>query len=85
MARRFHKYGKRTRDGFRSGFESDVAHNLKEQGVHFEYEKHKYDIVIPRSYTPDLVLANNIVVEIKGMFDSDDRRLIRLFKEQHLM
>jgi len=83
MARRFHKYGKRTRDGFRSGFESDVAHNLKEQGVYFEYEKHKYDIVIPRSYTPDLVLANNIVVEIKGMFDSDDRRLIRLFKEQH--
>ena len=83
MARRFHKYGRRTRDGYRSGFESEVAHTLKELGVCFEYEKHKYDLVIPRSYTPDIVLANGTVVEIKGYFDSEDRRLMRVFKEQH--
>jgi len=83
MARRFHKYGRRTRDGYRSGFESEVAHTLKELGVCFEYEKHKYDLVIPRSYTPDIVLANGTVVEVKGYFDSDDRRLMRVFKEQH--
>ena len=82
-SRRFHKYGRRTRDGFRSGFESEVAKSLTEDGVHFEYEKHKYDVVIPRRYTPDILLGNGTVVEIKGYFDSDDRRLIKVFKEQH--
>ena len=83
MPRRFHKYGKRTKDGFRSGFESKVANQLTAEGVHYEYEKHKYDVVIPRRYTPDIMLANGTLVEIKGMFDSDDRRLMKIFKEQH--
>ena len=87
MARRFHKYGKRTRDGFRSGFESEVAHELKAQGIKYEYEKHKFDVIIPRSYTPDFVLSDEEgkqrVIEVKGYFDSEDRRLIRIFKEQH--
>ena len=83
MARRFHKYGKRTRDGYRSGFESEVAKDLTQLGVTYEYEKHKYDLVIPRSYTPDFVLANGKVIEVKGYFDSEDRRLMRVFKEQH--
>jgi|TARA_R100000781_G_scaffold53050_1_gene34679 hypothetical protein len=83
MARRFHKYGKRTKDGYRSGFEGQVALNLKDCGVDFKYEQQKYDLVIPRSYTPDFVLKNGRVIEVKGYFDSEDRRLIRVFKEQH--
>ena len=84
MARRFHKYGRRTRDGYRSGFESEVAKGLKDQGIDYEYEKHKYDLVIPRSYTPDFVLKENgRVIEVKGYFDQEDRRLMRVFKEQH--
>lgn len=84
MARRFHKYGRRTRDGYRSGFESEVAKGLTELGVLYEYEQHKYDLVIPRSYTPDFVLkANGRVIEVKGYFDQEDRRLMRVFKEQH--
>jgi hypothetical protein len=83
VARRFHKYGKRQADGFRSGFESRVAEDLTENGVYWEYEQRKYNLVIPRSYTPDFVLGNGVVLEVKGYFDAEDRRLIKLFKEQH--
>jgi len=83
MAKRFHKYGKRQADGFRSGFEGQVADNLSNNGVYWEYEQRKYNLVIPRSYTPDFVLGNGVVLEVKGYFDQEDRRLIKLFKEQH--
>jgi hypothetical protein len=83
MAKRFHKYGKRQADGFRSGFEGQVADDLSNNGVYWEYEQRKYNLVIPRSYTPDFVLGNGVVLEVKGYFDQEDRRLIKLFKEQH--
>jgi hypothetical protein len=51
--------------------------------VYWEYEQRKYNLVIPRSYTPDFVLGNGVVLEVKGYFDQEDRRLIKLFKEQH--
>jgi len=83
MARRFHKYGKRQNDGYRSGFESKVAADLEQLGVAYRYESQSFDLVIPRSYTPDFFLANGVVLEVKGFFDQEDRRLIKLFKEQH--
>jgi hypothetical protein len=83
MARRFHKYGKRQNDGYRSGFESKVAADLEQLGVAYRYESQSFDLVIPRSYTPDFFLANDVVLEVKGFFDQEDRRLIKLFKEQH--
>ena len=83
MAKRFHKNGKRQADGFRSGFEGRVADDLNDNGVYWEYEQRKYNLVIPRSYTPDFVLGNGVVLEVKGYFDQEDRRLIKLFKEQH--
>ena len=83
MAKRFHKYGKRQSDGFRSGLEGRVADDLTNNGVYWEYEQRKYNLVIPRSYTPDFVLGNGTVLEVKGYFDQEDRRLIKLFKEQH--
>ena len=83
MAKRFHKYGKRQADGFRSGFEGQVADDLSNNGVYWEYEQRKYNLVIPRSYTPDFVLGNGVVLEVKGYFDQEDRRPIKLFKEQH--
>jgi len=83
MARRFHKYGKRTPEGFRSIFESEVANCLSADGLCWSYENRKFDITIPRSYTPDFELPNGIILEVKGYFDAEDRRLVKLFKEQH--
>ena len=82
MARRFHKYGKRQADGFRSGFESQVARNLA-GNTNWSYESRSFDLLIPRSYTPDFFLDNGVVLEVKGYFDAEDRRLIKLFREQH--
>jgi hypothetical protein len=83
MARRFHKYGKRQADGFRSGFEGQVAKQLTANGNQWSYESQSFDLLIPRSYTPDFFLDNGVVLEVKGYFDAEDRRLIKLFREQH--
>jgi hypothetical protein len=83
MARRFHKYGKRQADGFRSGFEGQVAKQLSANGNQWTYESQSFDLLIPRSYTPDFFLDNGVVLEVKGYFDAEDRRLIKLFREQH--
>lgn len=83
MARRFHKYGKRQADGYRSGFESRVANHLKAAGSSWSYESRSFDLLIPRSYTPDFFLGNGVVLEVKGYFDAEDRRLIKLFSQQH--
>ena len=82
MARRFHKYGKRQADGFRSGFEGRVASYLTGE-INWSYEGRSFDLLIPRSYTPDFFLENGVVLEVKGYFDAEDRRLIKLFREQH--
>ena len=34
-------------------------------------------------YHPDFVLPNGIIVETKGLFDSDDRKKHKLIKAQH--
>lgn len=62
--------------GYRSGFEDELAKDLKNKKVKFTYEKEKIkwvDLKI-RTYTPDFVLENGIIIEAKGRFVSNDRR-----------
>jgi hypothetical protein len=70
--------------GYRSGFEDDVAKELKAKGVEFTYEKEKIkwvDLKV-RTYTPDFVLANGIIIETKGRFVANDRRKHKEIKKQ---
>lgn len=69
---------------FRSGLEVKVATKLKESGVEFEYEtlKIKYRVDEIRTYTPDFVFPNGLIVETKGYFDSNDRKKHLLIKVQ---
>jgi hypothetical protein len=71
--------------GYRSGLEEDTAIYLKEKGVPFEYEKLKIKWVDPKikTYTPDFVLDNGIIVETKGRFISSDRAKHLAVKAQH--
>lgn len=70
--------------GFRSGLEQDVAAHLKANGVSFEYEKQRISFIPKsRTYTPDFVLENGIIIEAKGRFVSSDRAKHLLIKEQH--
>lgn len=70
--------------GYRSGLEEDTAAYLKKKKVKFTYEKEKIkwvDLKI-RTYTPDFVLANGIIIETKGRFISVDRRKHKEIKKQ---
>ena len=71
--------------GYRSGLEVKIQDQLKELGVSFQYEKVKieWEDLKYRKYTPDFILPNNLIIEIKGLFTADDRRKHLLVKEQH--
>ena len=71
--------------GYRSGLEEKTAINLDSRGVTFEYEKHKIKWLDSkeRSYTPDFVLSNGIIIETKGRFVSEDRRKHKEIKKQY--
>jgi hypothetical protein len=70
-------------NGYRSGLEATVAEQLNELGVLFEYEKHKISYQIDAKYIPDFVLPNGVIIECKGRFTSEDRRKMRLVKQQN--
>ena len=71
--------------GFRSGLEVSIARALEEAGVAFEYEKLKikYEVNETRTYTPDYVFPNGIIIEGKGRFVSADRKKHLLVKKQY--
>lgn len=71
---------------YRSGLEEKMATQLESHGVPAVFEQYEVSYVIPESshkYTPDFVLPNGIVIEGKGIFDSDDRKKHTLIKAQH--
>jgi len=71
--------------GYRSGFEDDVASELRSKKIEFTYEKEKIkwvDLKV-RTYTPDFVLGNGIIIETKGRFVANDRRKHREIQKQH--
>ena len=82
------KYTSIKRKGkYRSTLEFYVAENLKEVGSKFLYEPRNKKIKYIRpetwhTYLPDFVLPNGIIIEVKGLFNSTDRRKHLLIKEQ---
>lgn len=75
---------RRAKPKLRSSFEDRIVAELTKAKVSFEYEsmKIKYQKK-PSTYTPDIVLGNGIIIEIKGYFDAEDRAKHLLVKEQH--
>ena len=76
----------RMANGYRSGLEAKIAKDLEERGVAYEYETFKVEYKVPErdaKYTPDFRLPNGIIVEGKGMFDTEDRHKHLLIQKQH--
>jgi len=73
------------RNGYRSGLEDDISVDLKKRGVSFEYEtlKIKWTLLENKTYTPDFILPNGIIIESKGRFVAADRKKRLKVKEQH--
>jgi hypothetical protein len=72
-----------TTSRYRSKFESAVALSLAKRGLSFSYEGQALPYKIEAVYTPDFILPNGVIVETKGLFDSDDRRKMVAVKDQH--
>mgnify|MGYP003151205618 FL=1 len=71
--------------GFRSGLEENIAKQIKKARHKLRYEKVKIkwvDFSI-RTYTPDFVLDNGIILEVKGFWSTEDRKKHAEIKKQH--
>ena len=72
--------------GFRSGLEERVGQQLLDAGLDVDYESTKIKYIEPaknRTYTPDFVLPNGIIIETKGRLVSADRKKHLWIKEQY--
>ena len=71
--------------GYRSGLEHKVSIYLDDLKVNYDYEKLKieWEDLAYRTYTPDFVLHNGVIIETKGMFTAADRRKHLAIKKQH--
>lgn len=75
---------KTRRPVFRSQLEQRIANDLDRRGVHYQYESLTLEYQRPPSkYTPDFVLPNGIILEAKGHLSQDDRKKMKLVKDQH--
>jgi hypothetical protein len=55
-------------------------------GVAVSFEQHRIPYTQPqkaRTYTPDFVLPNGIVIESKGLFTQEDRAKMEWVRDQH--
>ena len=70
---------------YRSGLEKEVAAYLRktQKKVRYEVLKVEWEDLRYRTYTPDFVLDNGIIIETKGMFTAADRRKHLAVKKQH--
>ena len=72
------------KNGYRSGLEDVISEDLKKRGVDFGYEtvKIKWQLIESKTYTPDFILPNGIIIESKGRFVPDDRKKHLKVREQ---
>jgi len=71
--------------GYRSGLEHKLSQYLDELKVKYDYEniKIEWEDLAYRTYTPDFILYNGIIIETKGRFLAADRRKHIAIKKQH--
>jgi len=70
---------------YRSGLEDKVSLFLetRQNKVRYEALKIEWEDLRYRTYTPDFVLDNGIIIETKGFFDAEDRRKHLEIQRQH--
>lgn len=77
---------KHLRAAYRSGLEATLAAALAAAGVPVLFETLKVPFTQPakgRTYTPDFLLPNGIIIESKGLFAAEDRQKHLWVKAQH--
>ena len=81
----YRAYRTAIKNGYRSGLEHKLSIYLKDLKYKFTYEslKIEWQDLAYRTYTPDFILKNGIIVETKGRFIASDRRKHLAIKKQH--
>ena len=71
--------------GYRSGLEHTISVYLTELKQRYKYEalKIEWEDLTYRTYTPDFILSNGIIIEKKGRFLTADRKKHIAIKKQH--
>jgi hypothetical protein len=71
--------------GYRSGLEHKISMALDTIKYKYNYEsiKIEWEDLAYRTYTPDFILNNGIIIETKGRFLTADRRKHLCIKKQH--
>ena len=71
--------------GYRSGLEFKISMSLDTIKYKYDYEsiKIEWEDLAYRTYTPDFILNNGIIIETKGRFLTTDRRKHLCIKKQH--
>lgn len=70
----------------KSGFEKKVASHLQQNKIPFEYESLRVPYEVPvkrRTYNPDFMLPNGVIIEAKGKLDREVREKMALVMEQN--
>ena len=69
---------------YRSGLEEKIQTQLAEAKIKAQYEPGRIPYTVaPKTYTPDFILPNGIVIETKGYFLPADRTKHLAIKAQH--
>lgn len=77
------------RNAIKHGYRSGLEHNLSmyldklKHKYCYEYIKIEWEDLAYRTYTPDFILNNGIIIETKGRFIAADRRKHLAIKKQH--
>ena len=71
--------------GYRSGLEHKLSIYLNDLNYKYDYEsiKIEWEDLSYRTYTPDFILNNGIIIETKGRFLASDRKKHLAIKKQH--
>ncbi len=71
--------------GYRSGLELKISMALDTIRYKYDYEsiKIEWEDLAYRTYTPDFILKNGIIIETKGRFLATDRRKHLAIQKQH--
>ena len=72
-------------DGYRGTLEHGIVSELEDNNIKFQYEtlKIQWEHLTYRTYTPDFILDNGIIVEAKGRFLASERVRALAIKRQH--
>lgn len=69
---------------YKSKFESDVAKKLSNLGFKHNYETEYFPYILEKTYNPDFTLdGTSIILEVKGVLDTQARSKMKAVKEQH--